>query len=64
MQSSAVNDLNLVNELHGNVDLQYIPFQQKEKFEKFYERSTGDYVFKIENMPDAFDKLDEIETFD
>ena len=41
-----------------------IAFQQKDKFAKFYDRSKDDYIFKIENLPEAFAKLEESEPLD
>ena len=35
--------------------------EKKDKFEKFFDRATGDYIFNIENLPEAFAKLEEIE---
>lgn len=51
------------NMIDGREDpFNLIPFQQKDKFEKFYDRKTDDYIFKIENLPEAFEKLDETES--
>ena len=38
-----------------------IKFQKKDKFYKFYDRESDDYVFKIENLPDAFEKMEDLE---
>ena len=35
--------------------------EKKDKFEKFLDKATGDYIFNIENLPEAFAKLEEIE---
>ena len=51
-----VMDMELSNEEIGWIDL-----QKKDKFEKFYVRSEEDYVFQVENLPEAFAKLEEEE---
>lgn len=40
-----------------------IRFGKKDKYEKFYDRETKDYVFRIENLPEAFAKLEETENY-
>ena len=46
-------------EAHNHFDL--LAFQKKDKFQKFYDHETDDYLFKVENLPEAFQKLNEVE---
>ena len=55
------HDMDMVDQLQ-NEQYGLYAFQKKDKFEKFYVRSEQDYVFQIENLPEAFAKLEEEES--
>lgn len=56
VQMDRMIDMEIENGQYGFIDI-----QKKDKFKKFYDLMEEDYVFQIENLPEAFAKLEEEE---